>query len=69
MKKSLKREPTLQEALRLIQDEADHALGTEAEKPLDVCRQNLRIIRKLSKIALRHYAAFVDPGVTFIHPR
>lgn len=52
----IKRDPNPGRQLDLlwqeIHDEADHALGTEAELPLEVMRQNLRHIRQLSKKVL-----------------
>lgn len=36
-----------------ISDEADHALRTEADKPVEVLRKNMQEIRKLAREALR----------------
>lgn len=39
--------------LKKIHDEADHILGTEAEKPLVVARVNARVIKRLAKQAIK----------------
>ena len=38
--------------LKEINDEADHILGTEAEKPLEVARANAKVIKRLAKEAI-----------------
>jgi hypothetical protein len=39
--------------IKEIHDEADHALGTEADKPLSVMRIDLRAIRTKARQAVR----------------
>lgn len=43
----------LVDTLKEIHDEADHALRTEAEKPLSVARTNLRVIRRKARQAVQ----------------
>lgn len=44
--------PELLEALQAIHDEADHAIGTEVERPLEIVRQNVETIRRLARAAI-----------------
>lgn len=43
--------------LGLIYDEADHALGTEVEKPLEVLIKNMQEIKKYAREALKEVRA------------
>ena len=43
---------SVREALQCIYDKAVHTLGTEADIPLDVARENARTIKRLAKNAL-----------------
>jgi hypothetical protein len=37
------------EAFEIIHDEADHALKTEAGRPMEIIKENLKLIRKIAK--------------------
>lgn len=51
-----------EETLKMIYDEADHALYTEAEKPEEVMTRNLRMIRAAAKRKIEEIRNLAEEG-------
>lgn len=52
-----------EETMKLIYDEADHALYTEAANPKEVMTRNLRVIRAMAKRKIEDIRNLTEEGL------